>query len=77
MQACRDNRKLAFLQWLGSVCVRMPGWYRLKMNRLPVLGRLTALRVPNPPFPPAVVGARRFYFPWAVERCKERYLGNG
>ena len=72
----RDNARLGALQSLASVLVTTPGWYRLRLHRWPILGGLTALRTPNPPFTPAVIGARRYYFPWAVERCKKRYLAD-
>jgi len=66
----------AILRSLGSVAtilVGLPGWYRLHLNRWPVLAGLTALRSPNHPFAPAVIGIGRYYFPWAVEQCKKRY----
>lgn len=68
-----DNAKVSALRLVSSVLIGMPGWYRLRLNHWPLFGNLTALRIPNPPFSPMVVGTRRYYFPWAVERCKKRY----
>ena len=68
-----DNAKLRALRSLSTTLIRMPGWYRLQLNRWPVLRGLSALGAPNPPYCPMVIGTRRYYFPWAVERCKKRY----
>ncbi len=68
-----DNAKLQALRSLSAMLIRIPGWYRLHLNRWPFLRGLSALGIPNPPYCPMVIGTRRYYFPWAVERCKKRY----
>ncbi len=70
----KDNARFDALRSFAGKLIRLPGWFRLGLYQWPVLGSLTVLRTPNHPFPPALIGARRYYFPWAVERSKTRYL---
>ena len=68
-----DHIVMAMLIAISGAIIRVPGVYRLGVNKWPLVRNLIAIRVPNPPYAPTLFGLRAYYFPWAMARAKQRY----
>lgn len=52
---------------------RLPGLNKLGIKHWWLVRNIVALREPNPPHPPLIIGPERYSFPWAIEGAKHLY----
>ena len=57
----------------GRALGSLPGAFRLGVHKWPLTGHLMNMAVERPYQPPAVVGAHRYVFPWAVDLVRHQY----
>lgn len=68
-----DFRRMKVLVWISSSLLRIPGYYKLRLHRAPLISRVATMHNSDQRKPPITFGYRRYVFPWAVQRLVEDY----
>lgn len=58
---------------MGHALTKLPGAYRMGLDKVPITGNIMAMRNGVGYHPPPVFGSRRYVFPWAVEEMGRTY----
>lgn len=73
LSALLDYGVLDFAYAVSGPLLSTPGLFRTGAYKWPLIGSMVALRTPNPPCTPLVLGARRYLFQWAIKTVGARY----